>query len=259
MITSPQNPKIKRVRTLLASSKNRKNEGAFILEGIRLLEEALQAGIRADLLLYTPELDQRGLDLVRDFETLDIACESVDPGVFSAASDTQTPQGVLGIFPIIKLALPDELSFLIIADELRDPGNLGTLMRTAAAAGADGLILAPGTTDPFSPKVVRSAMGAHFHLPLISASWPEIKDLTRGLEIYLADMKGGRSLWESDLTLPLAIILGGEARGPGEEARQLTGQILHIPMEESTESLNAATAGAILLFEVRRQRSNPHL
>jgi TrmH family RNA methyltransferase len=257
MITSTQNPKIKRVRLLQSGSKSRKKEGAFVLEGIRLLEEALQAGIKAELLLFTPELDPRGLKLVRKFETRGVLCESVDSAVFSAACDTQTPQGVLGVFPIIKLALPDRVDFLIIADELRDPGNLGTLMRTAAAAGADGLIITPGTADPYSPKVVRSAMGAHFHLPLISATWPEIKVLTEGLEIFLADMKEGRSLWESDLTSPLAIILGGEAHGPGKKARQLASQTIHIPIEESTESLNAASAGAVLLFEVYRQRSNP--
>lgn len=255
MITSAQNPKLKRVRLLLSAPKQRRKEGAFVLEGVRLLEEALAAGIQADQLLYSAGLEERGLKLVQDFETLRVPCESVDPGVFESASDTQNSQGVLGIFPIIKLPLPEETGFLIIADQLRDPGNLGALMRTAAAAGADGLILTPGTADPFAPKVVRSAMGAHFHLPLLTASWPEIRQLTEGLEIYLAEMGGGLSLWEADLTGPLALILGGEAHGPSKPARQLAGQTLHIPMEASTESLNAAAAGAILLFEIRRQRS----
>lgn len=257
MITSPQNPKVKRVRLLLGGAKQRKKQGAFVLEGVRLLEEALQAGFPAEQVLFTAELDRRGLELVRGFEKRGVNCEQVDPSILADISDTQTPQGILGVFPLIKLSLPERRDFLVIADQIRDPGNLGTLMRTALAAGADAMILTPGTTDPFSPKVVRSAMGAHFYLPLVMADWAEIKSITAGLACYLADMQAGKSLWEADLSLPLAIILGGEAQGPGKPARQLADQAIHIPMEQETESLNAAAAGAVLLYEVRRQRTGP--
>lgn len=226
-----------------------------MLEGIRLLEESLIAGIDPELVLHTPDLDQRGRELIEQFQAKGVLAELTTPEIFEAASDTTSPQGILGILPLISIPLPPEPTFILIADEIRDPGNLGTLMRSAAAAGADALIITPGTTDPYSPKVTRSAMGAHFHLPVISASWSEIKDLTQGMQYLLADMNEGQSIWEANLTDPTAIILGGEAHGPGKDARQIADRLIHIPMEKGTESLNAASAGAVLLFEVRRQRS----
>jgi len=255
MITSTQNSKIKLVRQLLTQTKARKKQGAFVLEGIRLLEEAFNSHFSPELLLYTAELDQRGLSLVNKFESGGVNCEITAPNVFNSASDTETPQGILAVYPLISLPIPERADFLLIADEIRDPGNLGTLMRTALAAGTDGVLLPPGTVDPFSPKVVRAAMGAHFHLPIKTASWPEIEKITRNLAVYLADMDQGPNLWQPDLTEPLGIIIGGEAHGPGKNARGLTNKILHIPMSEKSESINAAAAGAVFLYEIRRQRT----
>lgn len=255
MITSLHNPKIKEIRYLNAAAKHREKSGLYAAEGIRLLEEALQAGQRPELVIYTEDLDQRGAALLENFQSLSVPCEPVTSQVLQAASDTESPQGILAVLPISPLALPDKPDLLLILDAIRDPGNLGTLMRTCLAAGADGLLLGPGTVDPYSPKVVRSAMGAHFRLPVIGASWKEITSLTREMDLYLADMGQGKSLWEADLTRPLGIILGGEAHGPGKQARALAGESLHIPMAAAAESLNAAIAGAILLFEVKRQRA----
>jgi TrmH family RNA methyltransferase len=195
------------------------------------------------------------VELVAQFQARGVPADMVAPEIFGAASDTTSPQGILGVLPLITIPLPTEADFILIADEIRDPGNLGTLMRSAAAAGADALIFTPGTVDPYSPKVTRAAMGAHFHLPLKSASWQEISDLTQGMQCLLADMNEGLSIWDANLVDPAAIILGGEARGAGKEARQMADQTIHIPMKAGTESLNAASAGAVLLFEVRRQRS----
>ena len=255
MITSTQNPKIKLVRQLLNQSKARKKQGAFVLEGIRLLEEAFNTQFAPQLLLYTTDLDQRGLQLVKDFESRGVVSEQTAPEVLSSVSDTETPQGILAIYPLFSLPVPDPADFLLIADEIRDPGNLGTIIRTALAAGAEGVLLTPGTVDPFSPKVVRAAMGSHFHLPIKTVSWAEIKKITRGLTLFLADMNVGVDLWQSDLRNPLAIIIGGEAHGPGKSAREFANKVIHIPMNEKSESINAAAAGAVLLFEVRRQRT----
>ncbi len=255
MITSTQNSKIKLVRQLLTQTKARKKQGAFVLEGIRLLEEAFNSPFTPELLLYTADLDQRGLSLVKEFESGGVNCELTAPNVFSSASDTETPQGILAVYPLLSLPIPDEADFLLITDEIRDPGNLGTLMRTALAAGADGVLLPPGTVDPFSPKVVRAAMGAQFHLPVKSASWSEIKEITRDLTVYLADMDQGLNLWQPDLTEPVAIIIGGEAHGPGIIAREFASKVLHIPMSAKSESINAAAAGAVFLYEIHRQRT----
>ena len=118
-----------------------------------------------------------------------------------------------------QLPLTNSLDFVLIPDQIRDPGNLGTLLRSAAATGVQAVLLPPETTDAFAPKVVRSGMGAHFRLPIHSMTWEEIKEKTNGLQIYLADMDG-QSCWETDLRKSLALIVGGEAEGASEEARE---------------------------------------
>jgi len=259
MISSVQNPKIKRIRLLQTQSRSRKKELAFIVEGIRLLEEAQNTYQVPELVIYTSDLDPRGQKLVEAFLEQNVPCEEVSEQVIKAASDTETPQGILAILPLKPLPLPEETDFLIIADEIRDPGNLGTLLRTAQAAGADGFLLSPGTVDPFSPKVIRAGMGAHFRLPILSCSWEKIREITDGLTIFGADMKEGSRIWDADLNLPLALILGGEAHGPGKHSRDLADAWMHIPMTDGSESLNAAVAGAVLMFEVLRQRTQEGL
>jgi len=254
MITSRQNQKVKRIKQLTSQAKFRKKENAYVVEGIRLLEEALQADQIPEQVLYTPDLDQRGQALVEIFQDQQVTCELATLDVLNTASDTENSQGIIAVFPIDPLPIPDQNDLVLIADEIRDPGNLGTLMRSSLAAGVDMLLLSPGTVDLYSPKVIRSGMGAHFRLPSITASWEEILQLTSGLVLYLADMNQGKSCWETDLTGPLGIILGGEAHGPGKNARELASYSVHIPMNTHSESLNAAAAGAILLFEIRRQR-----
>ena len=255
MISSVQNPKIKRIRLLQTQSRSRKKERAFIIEGVRLLEEALNAFQIPELVIYTSDLDPRSQKLVAAFLEQKVPCEEVSEEVIKAASDTETPQGILAVLPLKPLLLPAEADFLMIADEIRDPGNLGTLLRTAQAAGADGFLLSPGTVDPFSPKVIRAGMGAHFRLPILNCSWEKICRITDGLTIFGADMRGGSRIWDADLSLPLALILGGEAHGPGKHSRDLADSWIHIPMNDGSESLNSAAAGAVLMFEVLRQRT----
>lgn len=255
MITSRQNPKIKQIRKLNSGSKYRSQAGLFAVEGIRILEEAGRSATKPEWVLFTEDLDQRGMQLLNTYQTQQIPCDPVTTEVMEAASETKTPQGLLGVFPLVSLPLPPSPRLLVILDSLRDPGNLGSLMRTSLAANVDGLLLSPGSVDPFSPKVVRSAMGAHFNLPIQTASWPEIAAITRDLPLLLAEMDSGGSLWETDLTGPVGIILGSEAHGPGEKARKLASKSVHIPTSSKIESLNAAVAGAVLLFEISRQRN----
>jgi TrmH family RNA methyltransferase len=255
MITSRQNPKIKQIRKLNSGAKHRAQSGIYAVEGIRLLEEAQQSDHNPEWVIHTSGLDQRAGKLLENYQAQGILCEEVTPEVMEAASDTQTPQGVLAVFPQRHQPFPAPSSLVVILDSLSDPGNLGTLMRTCLAAGVDGLLLSPGCVDPFSPKVLRGGMGAHFKLPFRVAGWEEIEALTKDLSVLLADMDGSNSLWETDLTIPIAIILGSEAHGPSNEARSLAKRTIHIPMHAGTESLNAALAGGVLLFEAYRQRS----
>jgi TrmH family RNA methyltransferase len=255
VITSPQNAKIKLVRALLGRAKERREAGAFVVEGVRLLEEAETRDWRFRFALYDDSLNQRGRTLVERLSSRGIEVEEVSESLMKSLSDTETPQGLLAVLEISSQPISSLLNFVLIPDQIRDPGNLGTLLRTSAAAGVQAVLLPPETTDAFAPKVVRSGMGAHFRLPIHSMTWEEIRGQTKDLQVYLADMDG-KSYWETDLRQPLALIVGSEAEGASEEARKLTIQKISIPMAGNVESLNAGVAGSVLMFEVVRQRSS---
>lgn len=253
MITSPQNPKLKLIRALQSRAKARRKENAFIVEGVRLFEEAIKAKWPVRYVLFDNTLSERGRELLKALGNVDI--EELDMALFKSISDTETSQGILAVLEDSPLPLPDSPTFVLITDQIRDPGNLGTLIRTAAAAGVDAVILPPETTDAFAPKVLRAGMGAHFRLPIVSLDWDEIKARVQGLTVYLAEIPGDVAYTAANLTQACTVIIGGEAEGASESARVLANRSIHIPMKDETESLNAAVAGAIILFEVARQRS----
>jgi TrmH family RNA methyltransferase len=253
MITSPQNSKIKLVRALTGRPKERREAGAFLAEGVRLVEEAYAANWQVRFVLYTDELGARGVELLKKLEGKGVETEEVERNLLHSLSDTDTPQGLLAVLNEQQHPIPEAPDFILIPDQIRDPGNLGTLLRTADGTGVQAVFLPPETTDAFAPKVLRSGMGAHFRLYIQSKSWDEIRQSTRGLQIFLADMEG-RSCWETDLRRPLALIIGGEAEGASEQAQKLANQKVGVPMAGKTESLNAAVAGSVLMFEVVRQR-----
>jgi len=254
VITSSQNPKIKLVRSLLGRARERREANAFVVEGVRLVEEASNAYWRFELVLYDNSLSERGKLLVERLRSSQVEVEEVSPDLMKSLSETEMPQGILAVLNLSHLPIPDSLNFVLIPDQIRDPGNLGTLLRTAAATGVQAVLIPPETTDAFAPKVVRSGMGAHFRLPIHSVTWDHIQAFTKGLQVALADMDG-QSCWETDLRQPLALIVGGEAEGASTEARQLATQKISIPMSGNVESLNAGVAGSVLMFEVVRQRS----
>ena len=255
MISSAQNPRIKWVHALQSSSKNRRQEKRFVVEGVRLVEEALASGWPADFILHTPELGERGQAVLEGFAGRGVPIEAVSEGAMRAASDTETPQGLLAVLHTHTLPLPPDLDFVFIPDQLRDPGNLGTVLRTAAAAGAGAVLIPPETVDPFSPKVLRAGMGAHFRLPIHSLDWTAIHAMLQNLHIYLAAAGGGQAHTQADFCAPLALIVGGEAAGASQQALGLPVTPVHIPMPGGVESLNAAIAAGILLFEGVRQRT----
>ena len=253
MLTSPQNPKLKLVRALQGRAKARRKENAFLVEGVRLLEEAVAAKWEIRFVLYDRSLSERGKELLQFLE--DVEIEEVDSALLKSVSDTENSQGILAVLEYnAQLPIPDSPTFLLILDQIRDPGNLGTLLRTATAAGVDAVILPPSTADAFSPKVLRAGMGAHFHLPIVSMDWDEIKNQTRGLTVYLAEIAGDVVYTEASLNNACVLIIGGEANGASQSARDLAAHHIHIPVPGEMESLNAAVAGAILIFEVVRQR-----
>jgi TrmH family RNA methyltransferase len=255
MITSSQNPKLKQVRALLGRPKERREAGAFVAEGVRLVEEAARANWPVRFLLYSADLSERGREVVQKQKLKGVEVEEVSPELLHSQAETETPQGILAVLEMRDLPAPSSPDFLLVLDRVRDPGNLGTLLRAAEAAGVQSVLLPPETTDAFAPKVVRAGMGAHFRLPIRATTWEAIAQISKSakLQIFLAEMNG-LSCWEADLRQPLALIIGGEADGASEQARAVANEQISIPMAGRAESLNAAVAGSILMFEVERQR-----
>jgi len=253
-ITSGQNARVKLVRALAGRTKERREAGAFLAEGVRLVEEALVSGWPIRFVLHTESLGGRGEALLDRLRASGATTEQVAPRLMASISETENSQGMLAVLEGRELPWAKAMEFVLIADAIRDPGNLGTLLRTGEAAGVDAVILTPGTADAFAPKVVRAGMGAHFRVPIHAMTWEQIgmQMLTQGWKVYLADATG-HSCWETNFEAPLAMIIGGEAEGATEPARAAATETVGIPMQGKGESLNAAAAGAVLMFEVARQ------
>lgn len=254
MITSVQNPSLQLVRALLGRSKERRREAAFVIEGVRLVEEALSAGWRFRFVLFSQALNERGRSLLPVFQKTGLPVEEVSEPLLSSSAGTENSQGLLAVVEHHDLPVPAQPDLVLVLDLIRDPGNLGSLLRSAAAAGVQAVYLTPGSADAFAPKVVRSGMGAHFRLPIRVMDWDELPAQLAGLKLVLAEMNAPLSCWQADLRGRVALVIGGEAEGVSQSARLYSSESVHIPMSEASESLNAAAAGAILLFEIKRQR-----
>jgi len=256
-LTSIHNPHVKFARSL-AHRKMRHRERAFVVEGVRLFEDAISAGYRPLRLFFDPAridpvLSQRFRALASD-NTL---VHEVAPAVIDAIAETDSPQGIAAIFkfPDVPIIQGAEASLFVVADGIKDPGNLGTLIRAAAAAGAHALLFSPRTADPYAPKVVRAAMGAHFRLPIRPLDWDAPKvDITGCVQRLGAEASQGEPYDAVDWRLPSLLVLGSEATGISDRASDLLTGHVTIPMKGDVESLNAAVAGAVILFEAARQR-----
>lgn len=259
-IRSMHNPQVQFIRELLKEKSARVKHGLFVVEGIRLAEEVYDAGIAPRLLFYSSQLSTRGQSLLEKYRSRGIEMLELDADLLNRISDTETSQGILCLIPNSSQTPPDHADLILIVDQLRDPGNMGTILRSAAATGVQLVIVTPGSVDPFTPKVVRAAMGAHFRLRIHQADWSWISsycasNLPAPLRILLADSGGGTSMWQTDLTAPLALVVGGEAEGAHPGSVPGTLAKIHIPMPGNFESLNAGVAASILLYEILRQRN----
>ena len=229
----------------------------FLVEGTRLVEDALNAGARPDLVLVAPEQlgrTPRGADLLTRVSSYQ--CWPVTESVSKALSDTVTPQGVFAIFPIPRPpAQPIIGSVVLILDRIRDPGNAGTLLRSADASGVVRTVAFVDSVDAYAPKVVRAAMGAHFRLNVLEdARWSDLLPILADRPRRLAVARGGTAYDQIDWTRDCALTVGGESEGAGSEATTAASEQITIPMSGPTESINAAMAGTILLFEAARVR-----
>lgn len=255
MITSPTNDKVKMVRRLQNERRFRAQERVFVVEGDRWLAELVRNQIAPRHLFFTAAWQATHAEILAQLaEFTHHPGLLVNETVMAAMSDTTTPPGVLAVVAIPNLPLPPQPSLLLILDAMNNPGNLGTMLRTAAAAGVDGVLLTPGSVDATNPKVVRGSMGALLRLPVHTLSWAQIAEVVQGMTVWLAAVDAGEVYTAVSWQPPSALIIGSEAGGAGQEAYQVAHGRVTIPMHAATESLNAAVAAAVILFEVRRQR-----
>jgi TrmH family RNA methyltransferase len=256
-ITSLHNPKIKQWSQLL-TKRGRESQGKFILEGIHLVQEALKAQLELEVILYSLEKGYPA-ELVERYE---LPCEviGVSEAVLAKCSDTQTPQGVMAVAVKpewnTQQMLEQPRALVVVVDGVQDPGNLGTIIRSADAVGATGVVLGRGTVDLYNPKTIRSTMGSLFHLPILECDLNEILPLVEQHQIQLVStsLQAEQSCYELDMTRTTWIIVGNEGSGVNAELQQFVSKQIIIPMRGQAESLNVAMATTVLLFEAARQR-----
>ncbi len=234
-----------------SSARARKRAKSFVLEGERLIAAALASGCPPRYAIHHPNKNPPALKSIRESGK---PCFAIHPSLLKKLSAVETSSGLLAVFPEIALPLPEKPKNILIMDAICEPGNLGVILRTAAGAAMEAVLLAPGCVDPYNPKTLRAGMGAHFRIPFRQLPWAEIAKYCDQLQVFLADAKGGQDYTQLEWgRKPWALILSNEAHGPSENAQQLTSQRLRIPLGNNSDSLNVAAAAAILLFEAKRQ------
>lgn len=277
MITSTSNTQIKELAKLQKKSRLRDEMGIFLVEGPRMVEEIPKE--RIERLYISESFERKNPAYIKD---LGVSAEVLSDTVFSYVSDTKNPQGILAVVKRLEYTLEDVLGksaskcegksgekekdpknhrirvpHVIVLDNLQDPGNLGTIFRTAEAAGATGILLSSDSVDVYNPKVIRSTMGAVFRMPFFY-----VKDLpaavkslsSQGIRTYAAHLNGKNAYDEEDYTKGCAFLIGNEGNGLRDEVSECADCLIRIPMCGKAESLNAAVAAAVLMFEAGRQR-----
>ena len=257
MITSTSNVQMKQITALLKKSKERKEQKAFVIEGRKMFEEICQEKSRVIKAYFS---DSYVKEQYAGRELPDVPYEIVADSVYDAMAETVTPQGVLAIVKMPEYSLQEMIAAagtLVLLENLRDPGNLGTIIRTAEAAGVSGVILSKESVDVYNPKVIRSTMGAVYRVPFFYAEdFMELLQSLRKQDVRLlaAHLKGQKTFDKADYTGKVGILIGNEANGLSEEAAELADEKVLIPMAGSVESLNAAVAAALLMYEAFRKQ-----
>lgn len=243
----------------LQRRKARERHGLFIAEGVRTVEELLKSTLTVRAVLTGPDLaaNARAAILLETAEARRLPVEALGERDFASAAETESPQGVVAIAEVPARTLDGlprtETLRLLVLDALQDPGNVGTILRTAAALGTTATFSLPGTVDLWNAKVVRSAMGAHFHHPCLAGTWDELDTFRRdrGLELWAADA-AGTSVDELAPPSHLGLVVGNEGAGLSSASRTRADKLVALPIASTVESLNVAVATGILLYQLRR-------
>lgn len=258
-ILSPQNPRVKEWAGLL-EKKNRDKQGKYVIEGIHLVQEALRAQADIECVCYDVE---RGIPQeLREVASagLDIQWTGVSAAVIAKCSDTKSPQPVFAVLRkdrrTAEALLGKERSLVVVLDGVQDPGNVGTIIRSADAVGADGVIVGAGCADVYGPKVLRATMGSGFHLPVFHGNLADLlpQAKQRGIRLAGTSLQAAANCYAYDFTQPVWLLFGSEGSGLSPEIRDLMDDGLIIPMRGQAESLNVAMAASVLLYEAMRQR-----
>ncbi len=259
-IRSRDNPFFKELAKLSGSARQRNKSDQTLLDGVHLLAAYLDAGMMPQhiLLNATALQDKEMAALLKRLK--DVPLTQLDDKLFAALSELKTPGGILAL---IDLPQPEVViapsGFTLLLEDIQDPGNLGSMLRSAAAAGCDAVFLSPGCADAWSPKVLRAAMGGHFALRIYEQQ--DLLDVAKTFSgaLLAASLQASDSLYDCDLRSNIAFLVGNEGAGLSTDLLNLATQKISIPMPGKVESLNAAAATAICLFEAVRQRnSNSH-
>lgn len=255
LITSSSNNQIKNVMNLLKKSGERKSRGLFVIEGIRMFTEIPQE--RIVKVFASESFANNNPILLCGFEY-----ELVSDKVFSQMSDTKTPQGILAVVKMLTYSIEDMTTngtpVIVVLENIQDPGNLGTIIRSAEGAGATGIIMSRDTVDIYNPKTIRSTMGALFRMPFLYSEdiINTVRQLkTRGIKLLAAHLDGENCYYNEDLSGAIALLIGNEGNGLTDELTNEADLLVKIPMEGNLESLNAAVSTAVILYEAHRQRN----
>lgn len=255
-ITSKDNPIFKLIKSL-KKKKGRDENGLYMIEGLRLLEEAVKNGVELQYLVVNEKIN------LLPKVNLDCQILRVTEKMFKDLSDTVSPQGIIGIGRQTNLSLGNlvftEKPLIIVLNKIQDPGNLGTIIRTSAAAKATAVLITEGTVDLYNPKVIRSTMGAVFQIPIISGLEDEevICWLKKNnINILVADVNAQKYYFSVNLKEAVALVIGNENQGPSLKWKSMAKHKIKIPILGDTESLNASVAAGILIYDVIRQRLN---
>jgi|SRR5215472_8355410 len=265
LISSAANPLVKRVRAL-ADRKHRRRESAFVVQGIQPVWQAVEAGAGVEVLIVAPDLVRHAgaVAMVAAQEAAGVRVARVSGELFGRISDRDDPSGVAAIvrssrIELAGLAVGDGSLFAALHSP-GNPGNVGTIIRTASAVGCDGVILIGPSADQYDPAAVKASMGAIFTVPIATASSAaEFLDWGRHSDVTVAatSARSSMSCWDADLRLPLAVLLGSEGTGLPDDLLATADLQVAIPMTGTAESLNLAVAAGVLLYEVRRRTGLP--
>ena len=253
IISSPKNEKIKEL-VKLQTAKGRKKAGMYLLEGEHLVEEAIKERAQIKLIVVTG-------NRLEDYENLlaqtDVQVLVVSQDVFHKLSMTETTQGILAVVEIVKQEILPHKGHLIVLDAVQDPGNLGTIVRTADAAGFDAVILGTGSVDLYNDKVLRSMQGSHFHIPVFQANLQEYLPILKEKGVQVAVTALHRDSKDYTIlqgAIDVAIVVGNEGQGVSDDVIDLADVVVTIPMYGKAESLNVAIASALLMYKTKETK-----